>query len=151
MTHGCVIGEAARQSGVGVETIRYYEREGIIAPPARSASGQRVFSAAEVARLRFIRRCRDLGFALRDIRQLMALVDARAAPCAEAAEIGRRHLRDIREKRAELERLEAALERMLAGCANDQPDCALLRRLMEPAADLVRWRCPRAGRDAGGR
>lgn len=135
MTHGCVIGEAARQSGVGVETIRYYERAGIIAPPARSASGQRVFSATEVARLRFIRRCRDLGFALRDIRQLMALADASAAPCAEAAEIGRRHLRDIREKRAELERLEAALGRMLAGCAADQPDCALLRRLMEPAAD----------------
>lgn len=132
MPHDCVIGEAARQSGVAVETIRYYERAGVIPPPPRSAAGRRLFSPDDVARLRFIRRCRDLGFALSDIRQLMALANSPAAACAEAEEIGRRHLREIRDKRAALERLEAAMDALLRGCREDRPDCALLRGLMRP-------------------
>lgn len=132
MAQECVIGEAARQSGVGVEAIRYYERTGLIPPPARSAAGQRLFSPADIARLRFVRRCRDLGFSIPDIRQLIGLAEAETPPCAEAEEIGQRHLRGIRDKRVELERLEVALLGLLNGCRNDRPDCALLRGLMRP-------------------
>lgn len=132
MSHGCVISEASRQSGVGVETIRYYERTGLIPAPGRTAAGQRVFTPTDVARLRFIRRCRSLGFATRDIGRLMALADTETPPCAEAEQIGRRHLGEIREKRAELARLEAALETLLDGCRAERPDCALLRGLIAP-------------------
>jgi len=138
MAQDCVIGEAARQSGVGIETIRYYERTGLIPPPARSTAGQRLFSPADVARLRFVRRCRDLGFAIPDIRQLIVLAEDRAPSCAEAEEIGQRHLLAIRHRRAGLERLEAALLGLLEGCREDRPDCALLRALMRPPAPGIR-------------
>src|SRR3546814_10034854 len=65
------IGEAARQSGVTVETIRYYERERIVPPPDRSASGRRLYDPAGIMRLRFVRRCRDLGLSIADIRTLL--------------------------------------------------------------------------------
>jgi len=133
MEHVCVIGEAARQSGIGIETIRYYERTGLIPAPMRTEAGQRAFTPEDVARLRFIRCCRDLGFAIRNIRQLMVLAGGEPPPCAEVEEIGRRHLRDIHAKRAELERLEAALRQLLDGCRDERPDCGLLRGLMRPA------------------
>ena len=65
------IGDAARQSGVTIETIRYYEREGVVPPPDRSASGRRLYDAAGIARLRFIKRCRDLGFSLSVTKTLL--------------------------------------------------------------------------------
>ena len=116
-----VIGEAARESGVGIETIRYYERAGIIPAPRRSAGGQRRFSTKEVARLRFIRRSRDLGFGIADIRELMVLVAAAEPCCAGAEAIGRRHLEAIRARLVELRRLEAAMEELVAGCEGANP------------------------------
>jgi MerR family mercuric resistance operon transcriptional regulator len=84
------IGEASRQSGVGIETIRYYEREGIVPKAERTASGRRVYCRDAIARLRFIRRCRDHGFSIADSRTLMALRKDNDTACAEAMEVGAR-------------------------------------------------------------
>lgn len=77
------IGTASRQSGIAIETIRYYERSGVIAPPPRSASGHRVYGPAEIARLTMIRRCRDLGFPLADVRRLLDLAADHSTACDE--------------------------------------------------------------------
>lgn len=124
------IGEAARQSGVGIETIRYYEREGIIPPPGRTASGRRVYSQEEVSLLRFIRTCRDLGFAIADIRQLMELCGETAPSCAHAESVGRKQLQAVRERMAELARIEAALEELLMSCEGNTAACPMLAELM---------------------
>src|SRR3546814_14180805 len=76
------IGEAARQSGVTVETIRYYERERIVPPPDRSASGRRLYDPAGIMRLRFVRRCRDLGLSIADIRTLLVFCEEGGMPAA---------------------------------------------------------------------
>ncbi len=124
------IGEAARQSGVHVETIRYYEREGIIPPPGRAASGRRLFAPEDVARLRFIRRCRSLGFSIADIRALMGLGGAEGASCAEIGAIGRAQLEQVRARMAELARLEAALAELVAECREGRTACPMLEGLM---------------------
>lgn len=124
------IGEAARQSGVGIETIRYYEREGIIPPAGRTASGRRVYSGEEVSRLRFIRTCRDLGFSIADIRQLMDLCGDAAPSCARAETVGRRQLQAVRARMADLARIEAALEELLGSCDGTQAACPMLGALM---------------------
>lgn len=123
------IGEASRQSGVGIETIRYYEREGIVPKAERTGSGRRVYNPEAIARLRFIRRCRDHGFSIADSRTLMALSKGGDTACAEAMGVGARHLRDVRRKIAELQQLEAALEELAANCANGRVHCPMLESL----------------------
>lgn len=123
------IGEAARQSGVGIEAIRYYEREGIVPKPARTASGRRTYSAAAIARLRFVRRCRNLGFSISDIRALMSLAPGDGHSCAKARELGQWHLDDVRHKIAELRQMESALADMMANCSQGHPHCPMLDRL----------------------
>lgn len=123
------IGEAARRSGVAIETIRYYEREGVVPLPDRAASGRRLYDRAGIARLRFVKRCRDLGFSLEDIRVLLALSKPGFQACSDVKRLGERHLRDVREKIADLTRLEAALAEMVAECGEQKPECPLLRQL----------------------
>jgi DNA-binding transcriptional MerR regulator len=123
------IGEAARRSGVGVETIRDYEREGIVPKPGRAASGRRLYSAAEIARLRFVRRCRDLGFTMADVRTLSALAEERGAPCGEVRAIGSLQLQAVRAKIAARQDLAAATEALLAARGPDDAPCPLLARL----------------------
>lgn len=123
------IGEASRQSGVGIETIRYYEREGIVPKAERTGSGRRVYGREAIARLRFIRRCRDHGFSIADSRTLMALSNGGDTVCAEAMQVGARHLSDVRRKIAELQQLEAALEELAANCANGRVYCPMLESL----------------------
>lgn len=123
------IGEAARHSGVTVETIRYYEREGIVPEADRHANGQRLYDEAAIFRLRFIRRCRDLGFTIGDIRTLLDLSGASSKSCADVKEIGERHLTQVRARMADLESLEAALIELLRACAEDQADCRALKQL----------------------
>jgi len=108
------IGVAARRSGVAIETIRYYERRGIVPLPDRAASGRRLYDDAAVARLRFVRRCRDLGFSLDDVRTLFALADGEPAACGAVRSLGERHLDEVRSRIADLRRLEAALEELAA-------------------------------------
>jgi MerR family mercuric resistance operon transcriptional regulator len=123
------IGEAARQSGVTIETIRYYEREGIVPPPDRSASGRRLYDTAGIARLRFVKRCRDLGFPIAEIRTLLVLSNADGNACSDVRGISERHLSDVRAKIADLTRLESALESLIEQCNRGERQCPALRRL----------------------
>lgn len=92
------IGEASRLSGVSIETIRYYEREGIISKAGRTQSGRRAYSDAEISELRFIKRCRDLGFSIHDAVALRNLADAPSDACETVEQLGRKHLSDVRAK-----------------------------------------------------
>ena len=96
------IGGAARRSGVKIETIRFYERSGLIEPPPRTAGGHRMYSRAGVQRLNFIRRARELGFTLARVRELLALADERGATCAEVERLARDHLVEVRSRIADL-------------------------------------------------
>lgn len=124
------IGEAARRSGVSIETIRYYEREGIITAPRHSANGRRVFSDTEISALRFIKRCRGLGFSIRDAVALWQLANDTAGACEPAQEPGQKHLGGIRARIAALLELEEALTELVANCARGRRDCPVLNRLM---------------------
>lgn len=123
------IGEASRLSGVSIETIRYYEREGIISKAGRTASGRRTYSDAEISELRFIKRCRALGFSIHDAVALRTLADAPSEACETVGQLGRKHLSDVRAKLAELGQLENALAELVANCANVQSDCPMLNAL----------------------
>jgi len=90
------IGEAAKQSGVTIETIRYYEREGVVPPPGRSASGRRLYDVAGIARLRFIKRCRDLGFSVPVTKTLLELSRENDAACSEVKAVAERHRAEVR-------------------------------------------------------
>lgn len=123
------IGEASRLSGVSIETIRYYEREGIIAKAERSASGRRAYSDAEIFELRFIKRCRDLGFSLPDAVALRDLADTPNNSCETVERLGRAHLMEVRSKLRELRQLEKALSELVSNCANGNNDCPMLDAL----------------------
>jgi len=123
------IGEASRLSGVTVETIRYYERENIIARTMRSESGRRLFASEDIVQLRFIRRARDLGFSLADIKALSGL--GADAACSDAQEIGERHLEKVRAKIRDLKQLESALSQLVKTCRSGNPSCAMLDKLFE--------------------
>ena len=112
------IGGLARKTGTKVPTIRYYEQIGLLNAPLRSAGNQRRFPETAVARLKFIRHARALGFALDDIRALILLSDHPRHPCEDADAIAERHLADVKERIATLERLRGELERMVA-CHGD--------------------------------
>ncbi|WP_420396055.1 MerR family transcriptional regulator [Nioella sp.] len=124
------IGEASRLSGVSIETIRYYEREGIISKAGRTASGRRTYSDAEISELRFIKRCRDLGFSIHDAVALRSLANEPAGACETVEQLGRKHLTEVQAKLAELRQLESALVELVANCAKGRRDCPMLDALM---------------------
>lgn len=127
------ISEAATASGCHLETIRYYERVGLMPAPARTGGGYRSFSAGQVRRLRFITRARELGFSLDEIRSLLSLNDDPALSCGEVDILARKHLADIVDRVDELQRIAAELERVIAGCAGGaRGTCAILSALKEP-------------------
>lgn len=123
------IGDAARRSGVQVETIRYYERAGVVPRPSRSQNGRRVYDAAGIARLRMIKRCREMGFSLSDARALLALSEASDAPCGEVKAIADGHLAEVGRKIEALRDLEAALAELVRECATGRAACPALREL----------------------
>ena len=123
------IGEAARQSGVSIETIRYYEREGIVPAPGRSSTGRRLYARDEIGRLRFVKRCRDLGFAIAEIRSLMEMAGGTESSCTDAGRLGRAQLAETRKKLAELAQLEAALSELVESCDSARTECAMLTAL----------------------
>ena len=123
------IGAAARMSGVTIETIRYYEREGIVPEAERSVSGWRLYAMADIGRLRFIKRCREFGFPIADIRSLLALSVADQFPCEDAQAIGRRNLTLVRQKIGDLKRIEADLHQLVGLCDSGTSDCPMLRSL----------------------
>ena len=126
------IGALSKRSGVKIETIRYYENIGVMPTAARSASGYRVYSSHHVRRLHFVRRGRELGFSLDELRNLLRLVDGHAFTCAEVNALMLEHLTDIRQKIADLRRLERAMSDMAAKCKGGQvPECPIIDALFE--------------------
>ena len=121
------IGQLSKQSGVNIETIRYYERVKMLAPPPRTASGRRVYDSTDLRILVFIRRARELGFSLDEIRALLRLGGPEKASCREVREIAAHHLEDIRAKLGDLRKLERLLARTVARCSGKTaPDCPVL-------------------------
>ncbi|AUD00086.1 MerR family transcriptional regulator (plasmid) [Bradyrhizobium sp. SK17] len=126
------IGALSERSEVNIETIRYYEKIGIMPAPARSAAGYRIYGVEHVRRLHFVRRGRELGFSLDELRNLLRLVDGHAFTCAEVNALTVEHLRDIRRKIVDLQRLERAMSDMAAQCKGDQvPECPIIDALFE--------------------
>lgn len=120
----------ARRTGCNLETIRYYEKIGMMPEPPRTASGYRVYDERHVSRLRFILRARELGFAIEEIRGLLGLVDGGTQTCAEVKERTERHLADVRAKIDDLKRIERVLAATAAQCSGDQvPECPVLQAL----------------------
>lgn len=124
------IGRLAEAAGVNLETVRYYERIKLMPPPARTASGHRVYEDCHVRLLTFIRRGRELGFSIEQVRALLALAEPSQASCAQVNEIARTHLNEVRAKVADLLRLEGILATTIAQCSGDAaPSCPVLDML----------------------
>ena len=122
--------ELARRTGCNLETIRYYEKIGIMPDPPRTATGYRTYGDVHVSRLRFILRARELGFAIEQIRGLLRLVDGGTQTCAEVKERTEQHLADVRAKISDLRRIEKVLSATAAQCSGDDlPDCPVLEAL----------------------
>lgn len=127
------IGELSRRTGVNIETIRYYERIRMVPAPPRTEGGRRVYGAGHVQTLSFIRRARELGFTIEEIRTLLALGGPEKAACADVREIAAKHLEDIRAKIADLKKLERLLARTIDRCeGGTAPECPVLE-ILTPA------------------
>ena len=125
------IGEVARKTGVKAETIRFYERVGILTAPSRTRSNYRDYGPAEAARLIFIRRARDLGFSMPDIRELLELSEEDDRSCAEVDSLARAHLGQVESKIAALQVMRDELSRMIASCEQDRvSDCRIIDALV---------------------
>jgi Cu(I)-responsive transcriptional regulator len=124
------IGEMAAATGVGVETIRYYEREGLVPPPARTASNYRSYGEAHLKRLTFIRRARDLGFSIVQVRELLGLADEEDRNCEAVDEIARKHHGEVVRKIAELTALGDELESIIGQCRHGRiAECRIIEAL----------------------
>lgn len=122
------IGETSGLSGVKIETIRYYERIGIMPRAQRSQNGRRTYDEKAGARLAFIRRARELGFSLDDIRSLLALADQKAS-CREAHILTTRHRDAVRAKIRALRRLDRILTETASRCARAPAPCPIIAAL----------------------
>ena len=122
------IGEVARQSDVGVETIRYYEREGLLAEPERKPSGYRQYDESVVARLQFIRRTKELGFTLAEIKEILGLWFDANTRCEHVQHRAELKITDIEEKIRSLQRMKRSLKKIISECADKDSvdDCPLL-------------------------
>ena len=110
------IGTAAKQTGLSIDTIRFYQKSGLLKPPARTAGGYRVFSETEIAELQFIARAQDLGFSLAEIRELLSLRNENGRACPEVRGLIHRKLQNVRQKIIALKQLESELARGLRSC-----------------------------------
>lgn len=108
------IGQLAKRAGVAIDTVRYYERDGLLAPAGRLASGYRRYGESELKRLRFIRRAKALGFSLEDIRSLLDLSDQ--SNVAEIRQVAQAKLTDIEQRISELQRIGAGLKLLIHAC-----------------------------------
>ena len=140
------IGELSRSTGVNIETIRYYERIGLIEAPPRTAGGHRSYGHSHRERLKFIRRARDLGFGIDSIRTLLALASGDQNSCHDVRDIAAAHLAEVRAKLGDLTRLERILAGTIARCdaqACDAPvpGCPVLDVLQSQRAGTVEDSC----------
>ena len=128
------IGALSKQTGCNIETIRYYEKIHLMHAPARTEGGHRMFNHAQLKRLSFILRCRQLGFSIEDIRNLLGLVDGEGANCAEVKLVTEAHLGEVRQKISDLKNLEGVLAQMVSECAGTEvPDCPIIDTLYAAA------------------
>jgi Cu(I)-responsive transcriptional regulator len=137
---GLTIGRLAKQVGIGIETVRFYERQGLIKPPPRTDSNYRVYPEEEVARLRFIKRAKNLGFTLNEIKELLFL---RTDPHATQADIKSRTLdkiKHVKQKISDLTRIKKALENLALSCDGHGAikDCPILKALDSENAESCR-------------
>ena len=130
------IGGFARAVGVNLETIRYYQRRGLLSEPARPSRGIRRYGSADVARMRFVKTAQGLGFSLDDIAELLRLDDG--AHCAEASTLAQHKLDDVRDKMASLRRIEKVLDELLQHCRvqRGKVTCPLITSLREGLTDI---------------
>ncbi len=125
-------GELAQRSGCNIETVRFYEKQGLLPPPPRTTGGHRDYDAEHLKRLTFIRRSRELGFTLDNVRSLLTLVDGSHWTCAEVRAMTLEHLADVRRKIVDLEKLAQILEDMAAHCDGGAvPECPIIDALLE--------------------
>ncbi|MFT4583836.1 MAG: MerR family mercuric resistance operon transcriptional regulator [Gammaproteobacteria bacterium] len=123
-------GALAQRSGVNAETIRYYEKVSLLPEPVRSEGGHRVYEDSDLERLCFIRRCREMGFSLEEIRGLLSLVDGEHVSCERVKKIADEHLLDIRAKISDLRKMERTLRKLSANCSGDDvPNCPIIDAL----------------------
>lgn len=133
------IGRLSAASGCKIETIRFYERNGVLPAPPRTAGGHRVYAERHLRRLTFIRRARELGFTLDEVRVLLALADREDGTCAEVRNVTLRHLLDVRAKLADLRRLERVLSAAVAKCDGaEAAGCPILDALRRRPAPPLR-------------
>jgi Cd(II)/Pb(II)-responsive transcriptional regulator len=129
------IGELAHNAGVDVQTIRYYEREGLLDAPGRTSSGYRAYGPEHLERLNFVRHCRSLDMPLAEIKRLIELSTNQSISCEEVNELVRAHLARVQAKRKSLEALEKQLAALNAQCESGHrvADCGILEELIHAA------------------
>jgi MerR family mercuric resistance operon transcriptional regulator len=131
------VGALSRQTGVNIETVRYYERIGLLPRPLRGGGGYRLYGLDDVKRLSFVRRARDLGFTLDEVRALLGLAGNRARSCRKVHALAVAHLDDVQAKMADLRKLERVLREMVSRCAEGTlPDCPLIEALFTGGAAI---------------
>lgn len=125
------ISKVAQLSGVGVETVRFYERQGLIAQPPKPVNGFRSYPPETVRRIRFIRRAKDIGFSLREIHELLGLYFGEQTRCQEVRERAEVKIADMESKIADLNRMKSALQALVDECGNGQGECPILESLAD--------------------
>ncbi|WP_367345239.1 helix-turn-helix domain-containing protein [Stenotrophomonas bentonitica] len=124
------IGQLARQTGTNAATIRYYETVGLLQPPRRSGGNYRYYSAQDQRRLVFVRRARELGFSIEQVRELIALGEQSEHECSSVDEVVKAHIADIARRVRDLQALQGELERMTGNCPGGRvADCRVLEAL----------------------
>ncbi|MDB5913919.1 MAG: MerR family transcriptional regulator [Ramlibacter sp.] len=136
------IGAASRQTGCSVPTIRYYEEVGLLPAAPRTEGNQRHYDGAAIRRLSFIRRCRDFGFTIEQVRELVNLGDQPGRDCVEVRDIAQVHLEQVQKKLTELRALEASLTGFVRSCTaacvgGPAPDCTILEDLAAPGSTAM--------------
>ena len=128
------IGALAKRCGVNIETIRYYEKIGVMPAPARSSGGYRLYAPDHLKRLTFVRRGRELGFTLDELRDLLCLVDGHAYTCAQVRDLTLEHVGAIRRKISDLRQLEKTMSAIAAQCSGRRiPECPIVDALFRSA------------------
>jgi DNA-binding transcriptional MerR regulator len=148
------IGTLAERTGTSAPTIRYYEEIGLLRSADRQAGGQRVYGDEDVKRLTFIRRCREFGFSIEQVRSLVGLVQDPQSSCMHARDLAQEHLAVVRAKLAELRGLERSIAGFVASCeascaGGPGPDCVILDDLSKPKSLAKTVRARRRARGKG--
>ena len=130
-TEALTIGKVAGRVGIGIATIRYYERRELIPRPPRSPAGYRLYPASTLQRLRFIRRAKELGFSLKEIKELLVLQEDPNATCGDVMERARRKLSDIDQRIEDLEKIRHTLKKLTDACARDRgsAECPIIQAI----------------------